>query len=590
MGRRALEAETSGSAYISGGYGSSRGKGMGAGGGSGGEGSARMGLALRRALLIVASASMLIVGLMYAPGCESASEGKRAEGKRTEGKRTGGESGSASAGVMSAAPVAAAASSGVDLPVVEAPAGIAKPPFKFSAEDERLLDEVQRGAFNFFWLGSHPETGFARDRTSKPLVSVAGIGFGLSALCVGVERGWITREQGYERALLVLKSLKAKPNNRKAGLFYHYLLPDGEPDMGPFEHVVSTIDSALLEAGLITVSVYFKGEVGRLADALIGEMNWAFFRMENKDPWEKGFITLGWKPDRDEDPTGAGKLLRYGWIDAGCEHRLVTFLAVCSPREEHRIDPAMYYRLRRGLGEWKGGGPFQFLPWSGALFMNIFSHCWMDYAAMGVDEPARLGVEKRARIDWWENSRRAVNMHRARAVENPLKLPTFGENAWGLTASDVKSGYAVPGLYPAPVANEGLRPEIDYPKFDPKDDWGDGTIAPYGAGSSILFEPAAALAALRHYRAVAERLDAGEAAKKGGVFLWNDPAGGGYGFADAFNEGTGWVAPDGVAIDHGPMLLAIENARSGLIWRTFHEHPVVRGGMERLKLERKGRE
>lgn len=469
------------------------------------------------------------------------------------------------------------------LPAVESPAGVPRPPFAFSAEDERLLDEVQRGAFNFLWSEVHPQTGMVKDRASKPIVSVAGIGFQLSALCVGVERGWITREQGYDRAVLILRSLETHPDNRKAGLFYHFLLgPTADPDMGPFEHVVSTIDSAILFGGMLTASTYFKGEVADRADRMFEAADWRFFQMgpESK-PWERGFISLGWKPDDDASPSGEGKLLPYGWLDGGCEHRLVTFLGVCAPRPDHRLEPELYYKLRRQLGSYEraggggGTGPMVYFPWSGALFTNIFSHCWIDYAAAGPDDPARFGVDRRSRVDWWENSRRAVQLHRMKAMENPLKLRTLGENAWGLTASDVADGYGVPGVFPRAMKVAGLRPELDVPSYKPKDQWGDGTIAPYGAGCAIMFDRDAAMGAMRHYREVAGRMRSASP-------LWTDPATGGYGFADAYNEGTGWVAPDYVAIDQGPLLMAIENARTGLFWRLFHEHPAVRGGVERL--------
>lgn len=469
---------------------------------------------------------------------------------------------------------------GPALPEVKSPPGVDRPPFSFTQEEATLLEEVQHGAFNYLWMAVHPETGLVRDRSSKPIVSVAGVGFQLSALPIGVEHGWITRAQAEERALLVLRSLEDHPDNRKAGLYYHFLLgKSADPDMGPFEHVVSTIDSALLFTGMLTASSYFGGEVARRADGLFAEADWRFFQMgERAKPWERGFISLGWKPADSGKPRGEGALLPYGWIDSGDEHRLVTFLGVCAPNPEHRLDPALYYRLRRQQGQYGGPGgtgPMVYFPWSGALFTNFFAHCWINYAAAGVDDPARFGVERRPAVDWWENSRRAVILHRLKAVENPLKLPTLGVNAWGLTASDVATGYGVPGVFPDALNLPGLRVEFDVPAYKPKDSWGDGTIAPYGAGSAIMFEPRAALEALRHYRAVAARL-------KSTNPLWSDPRTGGHGFADAFNEGTGWVAPDCVAIDQGPLLLAIENARTGLIWRLFHQHPAVRGGVERL--------
>lgn len=454
-----------------------------------------------------------------------------------------------------------------------------RPPFVFSEDDGRFLDDVQRGAFNFFWSGANAKTGMVPDRSSTTMVSVAGVGFQLSALPIGVERGWVTRAEATERARLILSSLANEPTNRKRGLFYHYL--DGAtaaPTNDGYEKVVSTIDSALLFAGVITASSYFGGEVAAIGDRLIDEADWAFYCVKNtKEPWFRGMITLAWKPDRRDDPTGDGKFVPYYWADCGDEQKLVTFLAVSAPVEARRASPELYYRLRRRLGEWNGETQAWF-PWSGALFTSFFAHCWIDYAGMGADAPSEHGVANRARVDWWENSRRVVNMHRDKARLNAGKLPTLGEHAWGLTASDVASGYAVPGLFPNPIEMPGARAEYDFAVADPKDDFGDGTVAPYGAGSAILFEPVAAVTALRYYASL-KRAD-------GTSLAWRDPAAGGHGFPDAFNLGTGWAAPDDLAIDQGPLILAIENARTGLVWKLFHAHPAVRAGMGRLGLNR----
>lgn len=449
------------------------------------------------------------------------------------------------------------------------------PPFTFDPEDERLLDEVQRGAFNFLWNAADPATGMVVDRSSAKIVSVAGVGFQLSAIPIGVERGWVTRDEGEARAKLILASLKGDPTNRKAGLFYHYL--DGRTasaTVDGYEHVVSTVDSALLFAGMITASSYFGGEVARLAGSMVEAADWSsFVSGPETRPGERGFISLGWKPDDRNDTTGSGSLLPFYWADSGDEHRLVTFLAVAAPNPEHRVSAEMYYQLRRRLGTYADLGLIVWFPWSGALFTSFFSHCWINYAAMGADEPARFGIEHRARVDWWENSRRTAAMHRLKAIENPKALPGLGKDVWGINASDAAHGYAVPGLFPTPIDMPRARPELDFATHTPDDNWGDGTIAPYSAGCSIMFDPKPAMEALHRYR----RIDG----------LWSDPAAGGYGFRDAFHLGTGWIAPDYVAIDQGPLILAIENARTGLVWRLFHEHPVVKAGMERLKLSPK---
>jgi len=486
--------------------------------------------------------------------------------------------------------------------VIDVAMGRALPPYSFSAEDNALLDEVQHGCFNFFWYAGDPKTGMAPDRASEPRVSsIAGVGFQLSAFPVAVERGWVTRAEAEARTLLILKTLAGNSENRKGGLFYHFLdgATGGQPSKA-YEHVVSTIDSALFFCGAITASSYFGGEVARIADGLVADADWSFFvsKGDSYQPYERNFVTLGWKPTSLVAPTGAGKLLPYVWVDAGDEHRLVTFLAVAAPTASHAVDPSMYYRLRRGLGENVPGEPMVWFPWSGALFVQLFAHCWLDYAHLGPDNPAAFEVAQRARVNWWENARRTTQMHRDKAIKNPAGKPTLGEHAWGLSASDIEGGYGVPGVFPRPLMMKGSRPEWDYPVTNTDkivDNYGDGTIAPYAAGSAIMFEPAAAIAAMRHYRGL-KKAD-------GDALLWSDPkmismgwgktqigAGRpGFGFADAYREaekgGTGlWVAPDYVAIDQGPLILAIENARTGLITKLFHQHPVVKAGVKRLKL------
>lgn len=466
---------------------------------------------------------------------------------------------------------------------IVSPAGVARPPFDFGPEDERLLDEVQRGGFNFFWEACSPHTGMVYDRTSATIVSVAGVGFQLSALPIGVERGWVSREEAEARAKQIVDALAASPRGRAHGLFFHYLDPKATgSDLGGYEQVVSTIDSALLFAGLITASSYFGGEVAATADRLIEEADWAYFA-HGPHPQFEGMISLGWRAKDGLKPEAGGEVLPYHWVDAGDEHKLVTFLAVGADGGRG-VPTDTYYRLRRGLGSHPEAGLMVFFPFSGALFTDFFAHCWIDYRAIGVDDPGAHGVEGRVGVDWWENSRRKVTLHRERAKENPLGLPTLGEHAWGLSACDGRDGYMVAQHYPKPMIMPGARMDYDVAAdhYGAKDVWHDGTVAPYAAGSSIMFQPEASVAALRHYR--------GLEAPGGGPLLWDDPASGGFGFHDSYNLGEDgsapWVAEDFVAIDQGPMILAIENARSGLIWELFHQHPYVRRTMGRLGLER----
>jgi hypothetical protein len=463
-------------------------------------------------------------------------------------------------------------------PNILADADRPRPPFEFGAEDQALLEEIQRGCFQFFWSATAPQSQMVVDRTSASIVSVAGLGFQLSAIPIGVEHGWITREEGEARALQILRPLEANEGNRKFGLFFHYL--DGAtagPAKEGYETVVSTIDSAILFAGMLTAGSYFEGETREIADRLFAAADWAAFIPPDKSvpkAHERGFISLGWKPTDRADPTGAGELLPFYWMDSGDEQRLVTFLAVCAPDGGRRVSPQVYYRMRRALGQYGGAPPFAWFPWSGALFTNFFAHCWIDWARMAPDTPAAFGVLSRPRIDWWENSRRAALMHRAKAIENPKGLPGLGAEAWGLSACDARSGYLVPGLFPELLRIEGWRPEFDYSTVKPEDNFGDGTIPPYSAGSAIMFVPEYSLEALRAYRALTNT--------RGEPLVWMGVGEGEYGFRDSFNRGAEWVAPDYVAIDQGPLILAIENARTGRVWDWFHAHPWVRSGTIRL--------
>jgi len=462
-----------------------------------------------------------------------------------------------------------------------------RPPFDFSDSDEAFLEEVQRATFRWMWESPDvTDAGLIKDRSSGGLVSIAGVGYQLGGIVIGVERGYISRDQGERRARQILEALLRNSNNRKAGLFYHFL---DEDTNGPRANGdgVSTIDSSILFAGVLTASSYFGGEVQHLGDSMFRAADWSFFQQPQSDPdWKAGMISLLWRPDdRANDPTGPGSLISPTWLDAMGEQRLIYFLAAAAPDAEHRVEPDFFYRLRRTPAQWQDIGPMIRLPSAGSTFLAFFDQLWIDDASIGEaqgpdrpDLPENGGWEFRTPTDWWENSRRHAKMHRGKAIEEaPPGFTTLGPDSWGLSASDGPSGYQVPGLYGPVLPLPGARPDFDLPRGFATDNWIDGTVAIYGAGCMIMFEPELAIDALRNYRTLED--DAGN------LLAWEDD----YGFEDAFNlhiSGAPWVASDRLAIDQGPLLIAIENARSGLIWETFHKHPFVRDAMERLNLSR----
>jgi len=440
--------------------------------------------------------------------------------------------------------------------VMRSPETTAALAYRFSPEDERLLDAVQRGCFDYFWKEVLPPAYVARDRLKAPVASVAAVGFQLSALPIGVEREWITRAEGEARAVAILDALMGRTDNHRFGMYLHFVDREtGGISSTAYEVLASTVDSALLIAGAIPAGVYFGGAVGERVDRLVAEANWRAFVKEPEN-----VICMGWQPDDKSRMDGAGTFHRGLWTISSAEEHLVYWLAVGSPVEEHAVPPELYYRLRREVGRHGDMPPFV-MSWSGTLFHYFFDHCWIDYRGLEADDPRAFGVDL-PRVDWFENSRRAVLTHRRRCVEAREQFRTFGENVWGLSACAGRDGYLVPHVQPNICGN---------------DKWHEGTVAPYAAASAIMFTPAESMAAIRAMHALKDA--------KGAPFAWRDPAAGGFGFVDSFNLDQGFASDDYVGIDQGPMLLAIENARTGLIWRLFMQHPSSRLACERLRLQ-----
>lgn len=428
--------------------------------------------------------------------------------------------------------------------------------YRLSDDDERLLNEIEHACFQFFWKEVGAPAPLVKDRYKGPVSSIAAVGFQLSALPVGVERGWVTRAQAEERALAILDALLGHRDNKRFGVYLHY--PDlntGGLSQEGYEIVASTVDHALLVAGAMPAAVYFRGRVAERTDQLVADTNWKAFATG-----PSGLLSMGWRPKDSKKIDGPGDFLDWHWWNASDEERLVYFLAAAAPRAEHAVEPALYYRLKRSIEAHDKLPPFV-VSWPGTLFTYFFSHCWIDYRTLGLDDPARFGVDA-PRVDWVENSRRAVLTHRQRCIDLSTRFKTLAPDRWGLSACAARDGYIVPQLQP---------------NLTDKDELHEGTVAPYAAGSAIMFAPREAVAALRVFRELKGH--------DGKPLIWRDPAAGGYGLVDSFNLDQHFASDDYVGIDHGPLLLAIENARTGLIWRLFMQHENARRAVERLRLQ-----
>ncbi|CAM2824574.1 glucoamylase family protein [Paenibacillus sediminis] len=401
---------------------------------------------------------------------------------------------------------------------------------KIDEKTEALLEKESRACFEFFWNEANTDTaspgyGLIADRApgNPGLSSVASTGFGLSALVIGAERGWVTKKAAEERALGTIKTLLENAA-KEHGFLYHFLnIEDGTRASGS---ELSNIDTAIALNGAITAGVYFGGEVADKADALVEQVEWPWFR----DPSTNQFY-MGYSPENGFS----------GHWDFYAEQLMMYLLAAGSPT--HPVSGDMFYSFTRDAKAYKDSKPF-IHSWFGSIFTYQFSHAWFDFR----------GLKDREGMDWWANSVIASEASRQYAIDIAETYKTFGPGAWGMTASDGPDGYN--GLYGSPPSG-----------YDDAQHAVDGTLPPAGALGSIVFTPEASIAALQHYNSMPE--------------LW-----GKYGLVDAYNEAVTpkWVDQDVIGIDKGITLLMIENYRSGLIWDLYMQSSYIQAGAKATRL------
>jgi len=427
------------------------------------------------------------------------------------------------------------------------------------AAQEAFLDTLQERTFRFFWERTNPANGLVPDRWPTPsFSSVAAVGFGLTSYPIGVERGWVTREQARERTLNTLRFFWRAPQGPDAvgmtghrGFFYHFLdMQTGRR----FEKVeLSTIDTGLLMLGVLFAAEYFdrtdagETEIRALADSLYRRVDWAWATTPRAP-----LISMGWHPE-----TGFIPHDYRGYNEA----MFLYLLALGSPT--HPVQPAAWTRFTSTYpwASFQGQEHVNFAP----LFGHQYSHSWIDFRGI------RDAYMRQRGIDYFENSRRATLSQRAYAIANPMGWKGYGPNLWGLTASD--------GPRDTVVTIDGQRRTLFTYRArgaaaDHVED--DGTLVPTAAGGSIPFAPEVTIPALMEMR------------RRYGDHLFQR-----YGFLDAFNPsltepmplqhgrivpGVGWFDGDYLGIDQGPIVLMIENHRTGLVWRLMrrNEH-LVRG-------------
>lgn len=405
--------------------------------------------------------------------------------------------------------------------------------------DSALVELTQKQTFKYFWDFAHPVSGMARERSNvaydygNEVVTTGGTGFGIMAIIVAVDRGWITRDTA-ARHLLKMVNFLLKANSYH-GVFPHWLngatgqtIPFSRKDDG-----ADLVESSYLFQGLLCARQYFIGD-NRIERELRNRIGW----MWNEIEWN--WFTKGgeevlywhWSPNN-------------GWamnfpVRGFNECLIMYVLAASCQNERYGVSPAVYHRGWAQSSFFKNGKKFYgyTLPlgfdYGGPLF---FSH----YSFLGLD-PRGL---KDQYADYWEQNQNHTLINYSYCVDNPKKWKGYGENCWGLTASDSYVGYAA---------------------HSPTEDL--GVISPTAALSAFPYTPDKSMKALKHFY------------NDLGNKIWGE-----YGFVDGFSESKDWYAKSYLAIDQGPIVVMMENYRSGLLWRLFMSCPEVQNGLKKLGFE-----
>ena len=416
------------------------------------------------------------------------------------------------------------------------------------ASDDALLDRTQRAAFGYFLEHYNPANGLVADTESEGApASIAVVGFALASYVVGVERGWISRQDAVKRTLSALRFFAGSEHSRHAeatghkGFYYHFL------DMGSGRRAarseLSTVDTALLVAGVLTARGYFasdtpeEAEIRECAEAIFNRIDWLWCC--NDEPK----VRQGWKPKSG--------FSRHRW-EGYSEAAILFFLGMGSPT--HPL-PAESFATWTEIYQWKTLYG-QKLLYSGPLFTHQYSHAWIDFR--GVQDK----FMRERDCDYFENSRRATIVQREYALANPRGFKGYGENCWGFSAGE---GPGKTVLMVDGVRRRFLAYAARGVPFGPED----GTIAAASAVSSLPFAPELAIPVLRHL--IANSLGVTRYGRLTSGFNPTFPSAG----------SAGWVSSGSVGLDQGILVLMIENYRSGLIWAIMRACPYLQHGLRR---------
>jgi len=418
-----------------------------------------------------------------------------------------------------------------------------------SRSDRRYLDTLQHNTFQYFWKETNPENGLVPDTSAEGAPSsIAAVGLALACYPVGVERGFITRRQAVLRTLATLGFFAGSPQGPEAGatgyrgFYYHFL--DMKTGQRAWRSELSTIDTTILLAGALSAAAYFDGgsaderRIRELAEGLYRRADWRWAQNDGDT------VSHGWRPERG--------FIRYRW-EGYSEGLLLYVLGLGSPT--HPL-PEASYPAWASTYVWKKVYGYDYL-YAAPLFIHQFSHLWVDFRGIQ-DAPMRCRG-----LDYFENSRRATYVQQRYAMRNPKDFVGYGERAWGLTAGD--------GPGPARRRVRGVERRFYAYKargvpYGPDD----GTLAPWAVAASLPFAPEIVLPTLRHFDECFPEMVSR------------------YGFKCSVNptfrargRRTGWISHGYYGLDQGPIVLMIENHRSGFLWQLTRTCPHLVRGLER---------
>ena len=413
------------------------------------------------------------------------------------------------------------------------------------------LEALQRQSFSYFLHETNPANGLVIDKTAADWpASIAATGLALAAYPVAVERGFMRRAAAVERTLSTLRFFWNSQQGPEPdatgyrGFYYHFL--DMQTGRRAWRCELSTVDSAFLLAGALAAGVYFDAdtaderEIRTLAGMLNERVDWQWAQNHGAT------VTHGWKPERG--------FLKYRW-EGYDEALLLYILGLGSPT--HPLSESSYAAWTSTY-QWETFYGYEYL-YAGPLFTHQLSHVWIDFRGI------KDAFMRAKGSDYFENSRRATYVQQQYALDNPLKFAGYGPRCWGITASD--------GPGPRTIEVNGVKRRFfGYRGRGVPYGPDDGTIAPWAVVSSLPFAPEIVLPAIDYYVHEAKLTE-------------SNP----YGFKATLNptypvrssHPHGWISPWHYGLNQGPIVLMIENYRSGLPWELMRNCPDIASGLQR---------